>query len=320
MNVIYSTDENYAKICLTSIFSLLESNKDVEKLKIYIIDNRIENETKRRIKSIIHKYNREIYFLSCEEICKDLKKNNNFPVSAYARLFIQDYVKEDKIIYIDADTAIRKNIECLWKKDLKENLVAGVEDPLPGYLKETIQMDKEDRYINSGILVINLKKWREIDFKRKVLKYVENHNYNVVHHDQGVINGLCKGKILYLEPQFNLMPEMIMMTEKQLKKLYKLREFYTEEQLEIARKDPYIVHYISKFYNRPWFEECTHPYKSDFQKYYMDKLKSNPFNKKVKARKFVFDYFPFVVYNNMEKILDIKRKKSIKIRKENDKR
>ena len=319
MNVIYSTDENYAKICLSSIISLLENSRDIEKLRIYIIDNKIESETKKNIRKVIEKYGREVYFLSCQEICKDLKKNNNFPVSSYARLFIQDYVKEDKIIYIDADTVIRKNIECLWEKDLGENLVAGVEDPLPGYLKEAIQMNKENRYINAGILVINLKKWRKVDFKEKVLKYIENHDYNVVHHDQGIINGLCQGKILYLEPQFNLMPEMIMMSEKQLKRLYKLKGFYTEEQLEAARKDPYIVHYISKFYNRPWFKECTHPYKSDFQKYYMDKLRSNPFNIKVKARKFVFDNFPFFVYNDMEKILDIKRRRSIKRRTKKEK-
>ena len=39
MNIIYSTDENYSEICLSSIRSLLENNQNVEELKIYIIDN-----------------------------------------------------------------------------------------------------------------------------------------------------------------------------------------------------------------------------------------------------------------------------------------
>ena len=312
MNIIYSSDENYAKICIASIISLLKKNKEEKDLKIYIIDNNIKEETKKEIINIMEKYHRECFFISCNEICKDLQKNNDFPVSSYARLFIQDNIKEDKIIYIDCDTAIRKNLNSLWKEDLGDNLIAGVEDPLPSYLKEAIQMKKDDRYINAGILVINLKKWREIDFKKKVLQYIKEHRNNVIHHDQGIINGLCKGKILYLHPKYNLMPEMIIMNEKQLKKLYKINNFYTERQLEEARKDPYIVHYISKFYNRPWFKECTHPYKEDFQKYFKGELKSNPLSNKVKIRKFIFEHFPFYVYCKVENLLDAKRKNYVK--------
>ena len=312
MNVLYSTDENYSKICIASIHSLLESNKTNKEIKIYIIDNNIEKNTKKGFINLVEKYNRKIEFISCEDICKDLKKNNDFSVSSYARLFIQDSIKEDKVIYIDCDTVIRKDLSELWEKDLKENWISGVEDPLPSYLKEAIQMKRNDRYINAGVLIINLKKWREINFKEKVIKYIDNHKKNVVHHDQGIINGICKGKILYLEPKYNLMPEMIMMKESQLKKLYKLKNFYSESQLEEAKKDPYIVHYISKFYNRPWFKECTHPFKEDFRRYFEGELKSNPLSKKIKARKFVFDNLPFFIYLAMEDILDLKRKKTVK--------
>lgn len=312
MNIIYSSDENYAKICMASIISLLQNNKEVNELKIYIIDNNIKEKNKKEIINIMKKYHRECFFISCNAICKDLQKNNDFPVSSYARLFIQDSIKEDKIIYIDCDTAIRKNLNELWKEDLGDNLVAGVEDPLPSYLKEAIQMKKDDRYINAGILVINLKKWREIDFKKKVIQYIKDHHNNVIHHDQGIINGICKGKILYVHPRYNLMPEMIIMNEKQLKKLYKMDNFYTESQLEEARKDPYIVHYISKFYNRPWFKECTHPYKEDFQKYFKGELKSKSLSNKVKIRKFIFKHFPFFVYCKIENLLDLKRKKYVR--------
>ena len=60
MNIIYSTDENYAKICLASIWSLLESNKDTENLKIYLIDNKIKKETKQKMIELVQKYNKKI--------------------------------------------------------------------------------------------------------------------------------------------------------------------------------------------------------------------------------------------------------------------
>lgn len=315
MNVIYSTDENYSKICMTSIYSLLESNKQMEQIKIYIIDNNLENTSKNIFIELIKKYKREVVFISCQEICKDLQKNNKFPVSAYARLFIQDYVDEDKIIYIDCDTAINGNLKELWDIDLNDNWVAGVQDPLPEYLKDAIEMEEKDKYINSGVLVINLKKWREIDFKKLSIKYIENHGKNVVHHDQGIINGICKGHITYLHPKFNLMPEMITMTSKQLKKIYKMKDFYSQEELDVAKNAPIIIHYIAKFYNRPWFIECTHPYKEEFLKYYKllgGKLINKQLNLKVKLRRFMFKYFPFCFYVILERILDFRRKSYVK--------
>ena len=317
MNIIYSTDENYAKIFLASIWSLLESNKDTENLKIYLIDNKIKKETKQKMIELVQKYNRKIIFISCEEICKDLEKNNDFPVSSYARLFIQDYVKEEKVIYLDCDVIVMRSLEEMWKINLKENWIGGVQDPLPEYLKQAIEMKKEDRYINAGVLIINLKKWREIDFKKQVIKYIKEHKKNVVHHDQGIINGICKGRILYLEPKFNLMPEMIMMNEKQLKKIYKMEKFYTDNELENAKNNPYIVHYIAKFYNRPWFKECTHPLKEEFLKYYRKldgEIKNKPLGRKIRMRRFVFKYLPFNLYVMLERILDYRRKRhSIKL-------
>ena len=118
---------------------------------------------------------------------------------------------------MDCDTIVETELTELWDIELEDNWIAGVQDLLPSYLIKAIGMDSNERYINSGVLVINLKKWRHIDFKTKVIQYMKDHNNNVVHHDQGIINGICNGKILYLEPKFNLMPEMITMSSKQIK-------------------------------------------------------------------------------------------------------
>lgn len=311
MNVIYSTDENYSEICLSSINSLLEKNKEVEELNIYIIDNEISNDTKKKIEKVIENYGKKCLFISCKEICKDLKKNNDFSISAYARLFIQDSIQEEKIIYLDCDTNVNDSLEELWNIDMQEKWIAGVQDPLPEYLKKAIGMKKTERYINSGVLLINLKKWRKIDFKNKVLQYMLEHNNNVIHHDQGTINGICKGRILYLDPKFNLMPEMITMSEEQIKRVYGDKKFYSEKQLENARKNPVIIHYICKFYNRPWFRECTHPYKEKFLKYYNGELTSNPLSLKIKLRKFIFEHLPFSIYCITERIFDIRRRKYV---------
>lgn len=314
MNIIYSTDDNYSKMCYASINSLFEANKGVEKLYVYIINNNINKNMINKFNDLAKEYKRIITYISCYKICKNLVKKNDFSISAYARLFIQDEILEDKAIYIDCDTFVNKDLTELWNIKLDNYWVAGVIDPLPQYLKVAVGMKKDDLYVNSGVLLINLKKWRDIDFRKKTINYIEEHNYNVVHHDQGIINGICNNHILFIHPKYNLMPEFIYMNENKIKRLYNYKYFYSNNELIDANNLPYIVHFISKFYNRPWYVECSHPYKDKFQKYYLkiaETLDSKPLDKKTSIRKFVYKKFPFAIYLFIEKILDIKRKNSI---------
>ena len=51
ISVVYSTDENYVRYCATSILSLLENSTDIG--KIYIIDNKIKIESKKKLNDMI---------------------------------------------------------------------------------------------------------------------------------------------------------------------------------------------------------------------------------------------------------------------------
>ena len=46
INVVYSTDENYARHCGVSIYSLFDNNKNVDEIDVYIISNALSKETK----------------------------------------------------------------------------------------------------------------------------------------------------------------------------------------------------------------------------------------------------------------------------------
>ena len=311
MNIVYSTDENYAKFCLASLESLMETNK--KDVKVYIIENDLKKETKQKMEKIVEK-NGELKFIDCKKIYENLLHDNTFPFAGYARLFIQDEIKEDKVIYLDCDLIVENDLEELYNIELGDNLVGAVQDPCGSEsIKLPIGMDKNDRYINSGVLLINLKKWREINFKEMVIQFIKEHKGNVAHRDQGIINGICKGNILYLNPKFNLMPEMIMMKSEHLKKIYKMKEFYSCEELEKAKENPTIVHFIRKVYNRPWYIENPHPFQKHFLRYYEKiggNLESLPLPKKVRARIFVYKHFPFQIYFILERILEYKRKKA----------
>ena len=88
LNVAYSSDNKYVKQLGISILSLLENNKKMKEINIYVIDNNIKQCNKNIIEDLVNKYDRRVIFLPFEKICDKLKTDNTFSVSSFARIFL----------------------------------------------------------------------------------------------------------------------------------------------------------------------------------------------------------------------------------------
>ncbi len=323
INILYATDTNYAPHAAASIYSLLSNNKDeFEKINIYLIDDSISDKCKDKFNSMVSSFeNAQIIFYPFEKLQAKLKLNDKtgYAQIGYARLMLSEMINADKVLYIDCDTIINGSLKELWETDMEENIIAGVQDNPAVYALEAVGMTCRDRYINGGVLLINLNAWRKENIEDAILKMIDEHNGFVLHHDQGIVNGVCRGKIKILHPKFNTMSQFFLMTAKQIKGLYDIDCYYTQKELDEATKKPIIIHFISKFYNRPWIKECSHPHKN----LYIDYLSETPFDvvlsegtqkRTVKIRRFIFNHFPFFVYAFTERVFNIKRKINAKRR------
>lgn len=316
ISVIYSTDDNYAMHAGISIISLFSNNKEFEEIDVYIIDNNISVDNKKKLKDISLKFNRRLIFIPFDKFCIGLNNDDDFYSAAYGRLFLARLNNLDKVLYLDCDTVINESLNKLWSIDINKYFVAGVQDNPAKYAVDIIGMDDNDRYLNSGVLLINLKKFREFNVEEKMLKFIEDYLGKVPHHDQGVINGVCKGKILIIDPKYNSMPQFWQFNTKQIKKLYNIKNYYNQRQVDEAVNNPVIIHYINKFYGRPWFEKCDHPMKELYLNYLIEspwtlRLEKVNIDYKVAIRKFIYKYFPFEFYCKIEHLLDLKRKRYI---------
>ena len=177
LNVVYSSDNNYAQHVGVSMISLFENNKDFNNINIYLIENNISLQNKNRLESICEKYNRKIKFISFDEFSKKLKLN--MEITQFLLVHMLDYfylahIEEsiDKIIYLDCDSIINGSLSDLWNTDISEYYVAGVCDTVSDNTKIRINMDLYSSYINSGMLLINLKKWREESIEKKFIEFI----------------------------------------------------------------------------------------------------------------------------------------------------
>ncbi len=317
LNIAYSSDNNYAKQLGISILSLLESNAKTEEINIYVIDNGINESNKEKIEEIVKKYNRNIVFFKFKEICKNLKTDNTFSLSSFGRIFLSSIKDIDKIIYIDCDMVVCKSLKELFDTDMTNYYVAGVQDNVSKFYRELVGLSEVDRYINAGFLLINTKKWREDNIEEKCIKFIERYHGSVPHHDQGVINGVCKEKIYILPPQYNLQCPMFDYQTKEIRQLSNIEEYYKQEEIDYAKKNPVIIHFTKGFFNRPWNVKCTHPLKDKYL-YYMNKspwmgqIENKELDRNTRILKLLHSILPFQLYYIVSKIISTNKEKRIR--------
>lgn len=271
MNIVYSSDENYAQHLCVSLVSLLENNKTVQTLNVFIISNGISEDSKLKIAGTAERFGRKIDWIDFGPFESKLNLNMEWPISisAYARLFLPKMLPEtcERVIYIDCDTVICRSLSEMWETELGDCSVGGVLDTVLPRFKCAVGLDKRDNYINSGVLLIDLNKWRQRKSQDKFLQFIEDHHGRVTHHDQGTINGVLHDEILVLHPEFNAMTPIFTTKYNRLLRFYELEQYYSEEEVRCAIIEPVIIHYTPGLIGRVWEYECRHPKAERYRTY-----------------------------------------------------
>lgn len=168
MNILFCGDENVSRGIMLSALTLAEHSR--EPLSIYILTasayghRAIQNEFAYSLsEKIIRKGKNSVKLLDISELFTENPPEANlstrFTPFCMLRLFA-DKVKEipDKILYLDADVLCRADFSELYGTDISEFELAGVPDRYGKWFFGNIF--KHD-YLNSGVLLLNMKMIRE---------------------------------------------------------------------------------------------------------------------------------------------------------------
>ena len=272
MNILYSCDNNYIEVMGVSLVSLFENNLSVPDITVYFIDGGIDDANKERLQRLCRQYNRDLRIIEMIDIQKFLNLNIDvkcWALAAYSRLFLSEMLDDsvEKILYIDCDTIINESIEALWDLDLKDNLCAGVQDCI-SLFKSAIGFASNEKYYNSGVLLINLKQWRIEGTEKKFANYIKERNGNIEFADQSVANAIMKDRYLEIAPEYNMMSPLFCYPYESMAAMNDYSQYYTKEQIETAVRHPVIVHFTNGIYvGRPWMEKCSHPFTKQYLHY-----------------------------------------------------
>lgn len=239
--IFFTIDDGYAPYLSVAIKSMIQNASKENNYRIIVLYKELNEENKAKIAKLAEE-NFKIDFIYMKDELKaitDREENrlrcDYFTLTIYFRLFIPEMFPEyDKGIYIDSDVVIPGDISKMYNIDLGDNIVGACQDKsvvdvpeLANYMEQAVGVDKY-QYVNSGVLLMNLKKMREKQFSKRFLDLLNKYHFDSVAPDQDYLNAICNGKILYLDASWDAMP--------------------AEGSQEI--ENPNIIHY--NLFQKPW--------------------------------------------------------------------
>jgi lipopolysaccharide biosynthesis glycosyltransferase len=209
MNIAFCFDENLWMHACVTIISLLETAEKQTKYRIFCITSNSANDIMQNIlESTFKRYSSfsSIKFVKVANKLDNIKSNNK---PLYYRLLLPQILPDiDKIIYTDIDLIFNSDLQNLYSIDLNNHYIAAVKDGYKGNDSYTLwqkygiyPIAKKEQYINSGVLLLNLKNIRIAKIGAQWLTLAEKESFPF--HDQDIINLTCKDKVVFLPQEYN---------------------------------------------------------------------------------------------------------------------
>lgn len=294
MNVVFATDRNYIQHLSVAILSLFDNNPDIC-FKIYIINSDISLSDWKKLVSIdLQCKHMFINAQINDNLFEDLITNFHFTKANYYRLFIDEVVTDEKALYIDSDVVVNGDLKELWNTDVSNFYLAAVEEPNFTRHKD-LEMDFNSKYFNSGVMLINLIKWRNDSIRKKVLEFIRRKPSSIIYVDQCGLNAIINGNWLCVSPKFNMQTAILEMEEHVIKKLYDFDSF------EDALKTPTIIHFTGSL--KPWHLLSQHQFKKKYWEYLQRTSYKRLLPNDVTVKKLIIWCFPIKYRTIPSKIL-----------------
>ena len=213
--IFYAADDNYMPYLAVALMSLKEHKTDGYEYNIHVLYSGELSDNAKKVKAM-EEENFHVYFEDIGEkisrISDCMHCRDYYTSAIYYRLLIPElFPQYEKVLYMDCDTVAVRDIAELYTIDIGDNYIGAVADQAVAVVKEFREYTKNalgityDRYFNSGVIVMNLAKFREIAFYDKFSAVLRSYDF-IIAPDQDCLNLICKDKVYFYEAGWNKMP------------------------------------------------------------------------------------------------------------------
>ncbi len=196
-----------------TLVSLIRNCSSPHDLKIWFLFNDFSNKQSGLIYQIFEalqfKGNFEVINYKASEYFGNLISLHG-DYTTYGKLLIAKFIPIDTILYLDSDLIINLDVLALRIFDFKDNFLAAVSRSSikwsldRTFLINELNLPETQAYFNAGVLLLNLKKWREGNVTDKWKGISEKYPNELISHDQTLFNAICNGEFAKLPDNFNV--------------------------------------------------------------------------------------------------------------------
>lgn len=245
--VVFAADERYAMPLTVAICATGSAAKPTAPLRIVVLDDGLRPESRAKVEASFARIRSDrIQWIPTPESIRrrleGLEVGRYYSTTVYLRLFIPELLEAEarRAIYLDCDVLPMADIAWLWRQSLGAKSILAARDldsvvssphGLPTYRELGIPADTP--YLNSGVMVLDLDRWRADGHTRRMLDYARAHRDQLLWYDQDAINAVLWRDWQALPPAWN-------------------------DQLADLASDPRIVHFSGR--HKPWLPGCTNPW------------------------------------------------------------
>jgi lipopolysaccharide biosynthesis glycosyltransferase len=251
IHVVTAVNDGFAKHLAVMLYSLLKNKVSANPIIIYIIDSQISEKNKSLLTKTVQRFNADIKYLTIDQTLYDgFILTHHLTQETYHRISIPELLEKDieKVIYLDSDIIIKEDITRIWDINIDHYFLAAVIDAWQGVKKlrhSDLSIPDDCDYFNAGVLVLNLKKWREHNITNQIIDFMKK-NQNIIRYpSQDPMNAILHDKWLQLDEKWN----------------YQSKHLYNTD----LRLEPAIIHYTGKD-SKPWWS-LKNPLHNEYFKY-----------------------------------------------------
>jgi lipopolysaccharide biosynthesis glycosyltransferase len=269
ISIAASTDEMYVQHMAALVASTFATASKEHFIDFMILDGGVNSRDRVRLSELtkLHPHCR-LTFIDMSRQHLDLPTNSYFTRGTFYRLSLPELLpNRRKVLFLDTDVVVRRDVASLFDLELGEYFVAAVKDIIMKsfvglgvasiaetgsiragrYLADRLDLNDPSAYFQAGVLLLNLEELRRCSLSTKMTHALRTERFWFL--DQDVLNKFMAGKVMYIDGRWN----SVQMDDYHLAALNAVeRQVY-----ELTLDDPWIIHYAGVF--KPW-KRTGHPH------------------------------------------------------------
>ena len=257
INILVTLDANYIPPLRMLLHSLAMSD-DTSFFTVYVAHASLTAEDFARIGSALpaHRFSIRSLEVPPELLC-DAPVLRRLTKASYYRLIAPSYLPDDvdRILYLDPDITVIRSLRPFYTTDLGDNYIAAA-GHFDGFIRFVNQRRLHIRhntdYVNSGVLLMDVRKLRALDNNEQIFDYVRRHARRLFLGDQDTVNAFYDGHILVMDAR------VVNLDERTFRRLCRRGEISDAW----VRENTAIIHYAGS--KKPW----NLPYSGTLGQYY----------------------------------------------------